>query len=186
MGNRSRHRFSHRGGASTLTDLGAVVAFTSNGTSEKGFAAEWRALNILTIEGDLISRGEIFDEDDLEAALARFDELAERKPKLENAASQVNQRFWDIFAARDWAAIAASPPRNMPTIVRRVVTRGSAWPRFISSCDDRRNWGTKTARLATEATMPSIRIGLRPATARRNHATFKHIELDVTTERLGG
>ncbi len=32
-------------------------------------------INILTVQGDLISRGEIFDEADLVAALARFDEL---------------------------------------------------------------------------------------------------------------
>lgn len=64
-----------------LTDLGAVVAFKSYGTSEKGFAAEWRALNILTIEGNLISRGEIFDESELETALARFDELGRQAPE---------------------------------------------------------------------------------------------------------
>ena len=51
-----------------LNALGAVIGFTSSGTSEKGFTAQWRALNVLTIEGDLISRGEVFDEDDLEAA----------------------------------------------------------------------------------------------------------------------
>jgi hypothetical protein len=58
-----------------LTDLGAVVTFTSCGTSQNGFSADWRGLNILTVEGDLISRGEIFEEADLDAALARFDEL---------------------------------------------------------------------------------------------------------------
>jgi hypothetical protein len=31
--------------------------------------------DILTVEGDLISRCEIFNEADLDAALARFDEL---------------------------------------------------------------------------------------------------------------
>ena len=88
-----------------ITDLGALVTFKSCGTSEKGFTAEWRAFNILTIEGDLISRGEVFDEDDLDAALARFDELAEQKPRLENAASKILGRCAVCFAARDWDAL---------------------------------------------------------------------------------
>jgi hypothetical protein len=59
-----------------LTDLGAVVTWASFGTSQKGFSAEWQGVNILTVQGDLISHGEIFDEADLDAALARFDELS--------------------------------------------------------------------------------------------------------------
>ena len=63
-------------------------------------------IDILTFDGDLISRCEIFDEADLDAALARFDELQPQAPRLENAASQVEQRFWTYFAARDWDAYA--------------------------------------------------------------------------------
>ena len=71
-----------------LTTLGAVVAHTAHGTSQEGLEAEWRII-ILMVDGDLISRCEIFDEADLEAALARFEELQPRAPRLENAASQV-------------------------------------------------------------------------------------------------
>ena len=59
-----------------LTDLGAVVTHMANGTSQEGFDAEWREIDLLTVEGDLISRSEMFDEADLDAALARFDELS--------------------------------------------------------------------------------------------------------------
>ena len=62
-----------------LTDLGAVVTFTSRGTSQNGFSAHWRGINVLAVEGDLISRGEIFDETDLGTALARFDELSRER-----------------------------------------------------------------------------------------------------------
>ncbi|MGN6336831.1 MAG: BTAD domain-containing putative transcriptional regulator, partial [Mycobacterium sp.] len=62
-----------------LTDLGALVSWASYGTSQEGFNAEWRAIDILTVNGDLINHAEIFDETDLDAALARFDEL-ERPP----------------------------------------------------------------------------------------------------------
>ena len=58
------------------------------------------------VEGDLINRCELFDEADLDAALARFDELQPQAPRLENAASQVEQRFLTYFAARDWDAYA--------------------------------------------------------------------------------
>ena len=60
----------------------------------------------MTVEGDLINRCEIFDEADLDAALARFDELSRPAPRLENAASRVDERFRTYFAARDWDAMA--------------------------------------------------------------------------------
>ena len=89
-----------------LSDLGAVVTHAAYGTSQEGFDAEWRMIQLLTVEGDLISRCEIFDEADLDAALARFDELSRPAPRLENAASQVLERFRAYFAARDWTAMA--------------------------------------------------------------------------------
>ena len=58
-----------------LSNLGVVLTYVAEGTSTEGFDAEWREITILTFEGDLISRCEIFDEADLDAALARFDEL---------------------------------------------------------------------------------------------------------------
>ena len=89
-----------------LSDLGAVVTHVAHGTSQEGFDAEWRMIALLTVEGDLINRCELFDEADLDAALARFDELSRPAPRLENAASQVDERFWAHFAARDWDAMA--------------------------------------------------------------------------------
>ena len=64
-----------------LSDLGAVVTHTAHGTSQEGFDAEWRMIDLLTVEGDLINRCEIFDEADLDAALARFDELERPTPR---------------------------------------------------------------------------------------------------------
>ena len=66
-----------------LSDLGAVLADTAYGTSPEGFDAEWRMILLYTLEGDRISRNEIFDEADLDAALARFDELDRQAPLLE-------------------------------------------------------------------------------------------------------
>ncbi len=59
-----------------LSDLGAVVTHAAHGTSQEGFDAEWRVIDLVTVEGDLVNRCEMFDEADLDAALARFDELS--------------------------------------------------------------------------------------------------------------
>ena len=89
-----------------LSDRGAVLTHVGKGTSREGFEAEWRTVDIVTAEGDLINRVELFDEADLDAALARFDELHPQTRRLENAASRVTERYWTNFASRDWEAIA--------------------------------------------------------------------------------
>ena len=46
-------------------------------------------IDLLTVEGDLLSRCEVFDEADLDAAFARFEELHPQRRRLENAVSRV-------------------------------------------------------------------------------------------------
>ena len=58
-----------------VSELGAVITHAVNSTSPEGFNAEWRGILIYTLEAKMISRCEVFDESDLDAALARFDEL---------------------------------------------------------------------------------------------------------------
>ena len=58
-----------------LSSLGAVFTHSESGTTPDGFDAEWRTVTLLVIEGDAITRCELFDEEDLDAALARFDKL---------------------------------------------------------------------------------------------------------------
>ena len=78
----------------------------ARGISQEGFDAEWRDVHVLAVEGDMVSRSELFDEADLDAAIARFDQLSRPAPRLENAASQAYERFHAYFAARDWDAMA--------------------------------------------------------------------------------
>ena len=75
-----------------LSNFGAVVTHAADRISREGFEAEWRTIDILTIEGDLINRCEIFDEADIDAALARFEELHPQARRLENSASRVYER----------------------------------------------------------------------------------------------
>ena len=86
----------------------AVVTNAITGPRPAGFDADWRIIELLTTDGDLSKRCEIFDEADLDAALARFEELGRPTSRLENAASQVYERFWTYFEARDWDAMAAA------------------------------------------------------------------------------
>ena len=88
-----------------LSDIGAVFTEAVSGTSQNGFQSEWRMVNLLTVDGNLINRIELFEEANLDAALAKFDGLSRPAPRLENAATKVEERFQACFAARDWAAM---------------------------------------------------------------------------------
>ena len=85
-----------------LSELGAVCTHVGHGVSREGFEAEWRGIDLLTVDGDMVNRGEVFDEADLDTAIARFDQLNRNTPQLENAASQAAERYMAHFAARYW------------------------------------------------------------------------------------
>lgn len=107
-----------------ITDVGAVLTWVATGTSREGFEAEWRSINVQIIDGEIPSRVELFDEDDLDAALARFDELSRHVPRLENAASRMYQRYIAFWAARDWEAVAGSIADEICHDDRRRVVNG--------------------------------------------------------------
>ena len=46
-----------------------------SGPSTEGFDVEWREVTLLVFEAGRVYRFEVFDEADLDAAIARFDEL---------------------------------------------------------------------------------------------------------------
>ena len=77
--------------------------------------------------GDSINRSELFDEADLDAALAHGStSSAVRRRRLENAASRAYERFHTYFAARDWDAMAEMLADDTITADdrRRVVGAG--------------------------------------------------------------
>ncbi|MCP3811848.1 hypothetical protein NLX62_05825, partial [Mycobacteriaceae bacterium Msp059] len=107
-----------------LSKVGIVVTHTATATSEQGFEAEWREIALLAVDGDLINRCELFDETDLDAALAKFDELGQQ-PRLGNRASQVYERYLTHFADRDWGAMALIVADDICADDRRRVVRES-------------------------------------------------------------
>ncbi len=119
-----------------LSDTGAVLTHVSQGTSNDGFEAEWRVVILLLVDGDLVNRCEVFDESDLDSALARFDELDRSAPRLQNAATQVFDRFSACFKARDWAAFAATLADDVSAVDhRRVVGAGTRHGRELNIAD---------------------------------------------------
>jgi hypothetical protein len=121
-----------------LSDLGAVVTAAAYGSSQEGFDAEWRMVDLFTVEGDLISRCEIFDETDVDAALARFEELQPQAPRLENAAGRMVERYQACFSAHDWTAMADLLADDMVADDRRhVVNAGVRRGRDVHIADNR-------------------------------------------------
>ena len=165
-----------------LTELGAVVTHVASGTSHEGFDAEWRITDIFTVEGDLLSRCEIFDEADLDAALARFEELQPQTHRLENAATRADHRFFGYFAACDWAAIAEVLSDDSSMDDRRRVVNAGFWDGrdvVIANMRALAEAGAKTA-LTVIATRGDRLALIRMCSASRD---LQHGEFDV--EMLG-
>ncbi|WP_081293082.1 hypothetical protein, partial [Mycobacterium colombiense] len=110
-----------------LGDHGAVVTQSTHGTSPDGFDAEWLEVTLLTVDGDLINRCEVFDQEDLDVALARFDELHRPAQRLENAASRAEHQLFADSAVRDWAAVAEVLADNSYVNDRRRVVNVGSW-----------------------------------------------------------
>jgi hypothetical protein len=53
------------------------------------------------LDGDLVSRCELFDDTDLDAAMARFDELSQVTPRLDNPAIQTWKQAAGAFNRRN-------------------------------------------------------------------------------------
>src|SRR4029079_19027980 len=104
-----------------LDTRGAIFVNVIKGSSTSGFDAEWRIIEIVTTDDDLVSRVELFDEADLDAALARFEELCRPEPPLENAASRRAARFYQSFAGRDWDGLADALADDIAMDDRRKV-----------------------------------------------------------------
>ncbi|HTR49771.1 MAG TPA: hypothetical protein VMJ10_03625 [Kofleriaceae bacterium] len=159
-----------------LSDLGAVIAYAGDGESREGFDAEWRYIAVVAFDGDLLNRCELFDEANLEAALARFEEMHPPTPRLENAASQAYERYWTHFAARDWDHIAAMLADDVSTDDRRrVVNAGVRRGRDAELANMR-----YLAEIAIDITSTTIAVrGKRLALTRIRTSAFQTEALNV-------
>ena len=79
---------------------------------------------MLTVEGDLINRCEVFDEADLDAALARFDELSRRRRGW-----KTRQAKWTNATGRTSRPATGTPWRKyLPTTSPVTIAVGSSTP----------------------------------------------------------
>ena len=87
--------------AHRLNDLGAVFTWAGHGTSHEGFVAEWRGVTLMTVDSEMVSRMEVFDEE-ISTPRSRFDDWTA------DATAQTRQAE---YANDTWRA---SPPANGP------------------------------------------------------------------------
>ncbi len=111
-----------------LNDRGTIYVNVLKASSTEGFDAEWRIIELMMVDGDLIRHVELFDEADLDVALAKFDQLCQPASRLENAATRVIERFQQCFAARDWDAIAEVMAADISAEDHRQVMRAGTRP----------------------------------------------------------
>ncbi|WP_435405769.1 hypothetical protein MPNTM1_02001 [Mycolicibacterium parafortuitum] len=89
-----------------LTDTGTVITHVTRSPALQGTDAEWRVVAVVTFDGGLPNRCEIYDESDLDTALARFEELCRAVRPLGNGVTAVADRLYACFAARDWCGLS--------------------------------------------------------------------------------
>ncbi len=105
-----------------LSTFGAVVTHTANGTSHEGFDAEWREVSLVIADGDTGQPPASCST--RQTSMPRSPALGELQPqarRLENAASQVAERYWAYFESRDWDAMAELLADDVSTEDRRRV-----------------------------------------------------------------
>jgi ketosteroid isomerase-like protein len=86
----------------------AITVVRVAGTLADGGEFENLYLYLGSIAGGRIERIELFELDDLDAALARFEALRPDPPRIPpNASTRANDRWWALAEAGDWDAIRA-------------------------------------------------------------------------------
>ena len=151
-GTSTRHEFLHRDRASAERPRSCHHRRRHNRPHKGASMRSGEASTSSRSRATCSSRCEIFDEADLDAALARFEELRTQTPRLKNA---VAERFVAQFAARDWDAVAQY-------IRRRILLRRSSSGRQCrgptrSRCRDRRPAGSGRRRVVDQRDVDSHR-----------------------------
>ena len=107
-----------------LSKIGAVVTHVAHGISQEGFDAEWRDVHVLAVEGDMFSRSELFDEADLDTAIATVRRAQPAGTAVGKHGKPGVRALVEHFAARDWDAIRPWWPTTSSIDDRRRVVNG--------------------------------------------------------------
>jgi hypothetical protein len=122
-----------------------------------------------------------FDLEDIDAAVAeldamhaRFEEEAHHQVRrLDNAASQVNERFLACFVARDWAAMADIMADDLSSDDRRrIVNAGLQHGRDVRSTPTRES--RRSSRSTSTTSMPPSRSWIPATSPAKQYRTHAH------------
>ena len=97
---------------------GLVSTLVIEGTDAHGNELQWGRTFLFLSDGPQV---EVYEEDGVDAALARFEDLRPLARRLENAVSQAAERYSAHFAARDWDALAKVLADDIVTDDRRRI-----------------------------------------------------------------
>jgi class 3 adenylate cyclase/tetratricopeptide (TPR) repeat protein/ketosteroid isomerase-like protein len=87
---------------------GVVLAGRAVGTLPEGGAVERPIVAVSIVAGGRVARVELFEPEDVDAALARFVELRPDPLRIPpNAATHADDRAWECIERRDWEALRA-------------------------------------------------------------------------------
>lgn len=89
-----------------ISRVGAVATLVGAGGHTDGEPSEITTVQLFLVTDEGLQRHEVFAAGEVEAALARFDELTRRAP-WENTCTRLTERFDELFMARDWVGMAA-------------------------------------------------------------------------------
>jgi hypothetical protein len=148
-----------------LSEFGAVVTQTLKGTSKDGLDVDYRMIDVFTVERGLLTQCEMFDEADLDGALARFDEL-NRTALLDNSATRVWSRVADAFNRRDSKAFLALSASNLHYEDRRKGLRN----KFEGPAAQR-----KVVIALFETTPSSVQMTAEPIAVRGSRLSAMHV-----------
>ena len=87
---------------------GAVIGETWEGTSKDDAEARWSVINVYTVRDGQVARSEVYADDQLDAALTRFEELRPSTAVLENANTRDMDRRVDAYNRGAWDEMAAT------------------------------------------------------------------------------
>jgi ketosteroid isomerase-like protein len=166
-----------------LGNPGVVVTEIVTGTSQDGFAFEWREVALFTFEDGMVCRFELFDETDLDAALARFDELARPASRLDNAATRIWARVADAFNRRDVEGFLSLGAANLRYEDRRKGLRDD----FEGSSAQRKAVLAMFEASPSSVQMTAEPIAIRGSRLSLNHVCYRDTEYDdrpITVEMM--
>ena len=90
---------------------GTVASLVIEGTDSSGHELQWSRI-VALLPGE--PRMEVYEEDDLDAALARFEEAPPASATAGKRGNPCVRALPSIFGARDWAALAEYSPTTFP------------------------------------------------------------------------